>query len=355
MTLRREEFAYRSLFAPFRSASTFQQALLAAERILGSDEFDESDGVQVSLVETLLSFLGKPNDGSGLSPLRAARILARVCQHCCDVNSVLLLTDPILTFPGYQGDEPADAELRELHARILAESGSLAINTREATEMANRIGKPTHFKRSKALQLHIGQLLLSAACVEDRPEVLQKIRRLFDNLPSLAGHQALLDLRAQIDSLASTQIREREEGLAQRLARRARWGQSITVALSDANTIQALRCYADSDVLQLAQAQVLLDGLRFDRVGLRAPDLAESFRLLFDNPKFWKVLVLQTQYLALSTELLARFGYTDGLAADRHFDSHVLYGASAGLEETEQRQVVNRYLADYRNDRRVLA
>lgn len=355
MSLRREELIYRGFFTPLKSASTLQEALLAAEAIMRSDEFGGSDFLKIGLVEALLGSIGKANDWSDFSPLRAARILSLACQHCCDVHSVLLLTDQILTFPGFQGDKPADAELRELHASILVENESLAINTREATELANRIGKPSHFQRSEALQLKIGRLLLTAACVEDRPEILEKIRLLFDNLPSMADNQKLLELQAQVSSLAGSQIREREERLAQRVSKRAHWGQSLAVALSGANTIQALRCYADSKVLQLAQAQALLDGLQFDRVGMGAWELEDSFRLLFSNPIFWQEPALQAQYLSLSTEFLARFGFTDGLAAGRHFDSDVLYGGSYQLEETEERKVVNRYLAVYRQDRRALA
>jgi hypothetical protein len=64
VALRREELAYRGFFTPLRSASTFQQALLAAEPILSSEEFGESDDVKVCLLETLLSSPGKPNDSA---------------------------------------------------------------------------------------------------------------------------------------------------------------------------------------------------------------------------------------------------------------------------------------------------
>ena len=349
----RPEQRYPRIFAPVDAAQTFPEAVVVAEGIVGSGQL--ADYLQSHFVRLMLRALGKDCDWSapGHSPelqLRAARVLCLAARFCHDTRHVLYLLDPITGFPAYVGDSPVAEEIREVHAITLGDMSSLAITTREASELANSIGRSSHYRRSEPLQLQIARCLLAAASVEDSPEALAKIEARFEKLPSRS--QTLREMKTSIKTVAGTRVQTAQEGRAELLMRESRDKDGSFKTIS-ARVIREMSRYTDSARLQAAQLQILLDPLEGREQ--HSVDLQNAFQLLFDNPEFWRDRLAQDRYLSATSHLLERFGYQyvdDGLASDRYFESEVLYQTATQMEETPQRKAVNQSLARYRNAQR---
>ncbi len=353
----KSKFHYQKHYlAPVREALTFQMALQTAEAILQLDELAESDYLQLNFVWVLLGSLNKASDWSTVPPagdgsdpepahVRAAHVLREATRYCPDVFSVILLTTPIPGFPQFHDLSPVGIRLRGLQAEALADGASLAVNSMEATQLANRIGQPDHYLGSEFLQLQIGRYFIAAASLEEKSDSLDQIELLFQKLPSLATSKPLREMKSQLSSVAGTRVQQTQEQRARLLAR-ASWAiDSCRGPLDAARAIRDLPHYATSKDIQTFQVMAILGGLRGD---VDEGEAGEAFSLLFENPVFWSEQSFQDQYLEVAEALANRFGYSDGLCAGRHFDSDVLYDSSYQQTETSGRKLVNRYLAIYR-------
>jgi hypothetical protein len=353
---------YKTLFPPVKSAATIHEALQSAKAIAQLDELRDSDFLQVQFVQVLIEALGKPNgwpspgdqDQEGMmARLQAALVLSEGARYCHDVQSVLQLTDPILGFSGLHGSGPIATRTREVHAQTLAGCSVLAVNTREATELANRIGRPDHYLRSEFLQLQIGRCLLAAASVEERPETLSRIELLFEKLPSQIP--PLQEMRAEMATMAGRRALSAQEQRAHALARASWATEPFHDVLYFAKAVREMPRYHDSRSIQTSHALAIFGGIRDLRL-VGASDLRDTTEHLMGNPEFWRDRSIQSSYLQVWDSLWrgpAQVTY-DGLCAGRHFDSDVLYDSSYEVVESPLKKVLIGALKLYRNEPRAL-
>ena len=354
---------YKALFPTVSSAATAYQALMSARAIAQLDQLADSDFLQTQFVLVLLKALEKPcgwptsgeQDEQGVltAQLRAAQVLSEGARYGGDVQTVLLLTTPILRFSGFQGSGAIAIRMREIHAQALADSSGLAISTQEATELATRIGRPDYYRESEFLQIQIGRCLLAAASVEERPETLSRIGLLFEKLPSLPESSQLLEMRAQIATVAGTRVQSAQEQRAHHLANTCWATEPFHDSLFFASAIGKLSRYQDSSSIQSAHALALVGGLR----DVESPSiLRDAVKLLMDNPEFWRDRAIQDRYLQIWHKLWsgpAQITY-DGLCADRYFDSDVLYDSSYEVVESPLKKILVSALKHYLKEPRAL-